>query len=199
MFNHLIIFSNKNDSWSIFGFPLPKLWAAERGGGCGGTSPICSYCDKLIAATSLLSIRISCSILLGSHSTSTRISYSDPRLTDFLDSMCTTLTPRSCEKFPQRHHNWRYWPSTKFDSTECVFLKKCDWPTMGLNDVYSVRLNRQYWGPQRRVIQTTMGQLNQVGTHNNIDTVLHLICDSIGTTYKHINTNTDVHKYVVFK
>lgn len=78
-------------------FYLPKLWVAESGGWLGIT-PICSYFAKFMAATSRLNIWVSCFILLGSHSTSTKISYSDSRFADFLDSIWTTLTPKSCVK-----------------------------------------------------------------------------------------------------
>lgn len=73
---------------------LPKLGAAESDG-AWGIFPICSYWAKLMAATSRLNNLVNCSILFESHSTSTRISYSEPRRADFLDSMWITFTPRS--------------------------------------------------------------------------------------------------------
>lgn len=75
---------------------LPKEAVAESGVG-GGRSTPCSKVSKLMAATSLRSNGISWSILLLSHLTSTRISYSESRLPEGRDSMWTTFTPRSCE------------------------------------------------------------------------------------------------------
>lgn len=77
---------------------LPKLAVAEIGvGGSEKLSWLFKFPNEQMHNdwTSLLSILLSCSSFLGSHSTSTRISDCAPTWSDGRDSMCNIFMPRS--------------------------------------------------------------------------------------------------------